>query len=156
MGGDPKKKFKDTKVGKFLLEKLPGFAGDVLPDRGVLGIVKNLIDSEPDMDPATRLELQKELAAIYKTEVEDRDSARQRQAKMAEAGDKDIMFNIAGIIGLAVFMFVVYAVVFITVPEQNRDLWIHMVGICEGIVISIFAYFFGAQAKKNRGPQSGL
>ena len=43
----PRKKFKDTKVGKFILKKLPGFVGDVLPDKGVLGVVKNLIDNEP-------------------------------------------------------------------------------------------------------------
>ena len=46
----PKKKFKDTKVGSFLLEKAPsilGVVGDVLPDAGVLGIVKGLIEKEP-------------------------------------------------------------------------------------------------------------
>jgi len=46
----PRKKFRDTKVGNFLLEKAPsilGVVGDVLPDAGVLGVVKNLIDKEP-------------------------------------------------------------------------------------------------------------
>ena len=48
----PKKKFKDTKVGKFLAEKVPsivGLVGDVLPDAGVLGVVKGLIQKEPDV-----------------------------------------------------------------------------------------------------------
>ena len=48
----PRKKFKDTKVGQFLTDKLPGIlgiVGDVLPDAGVLGVVKGLIDKE---DPA--------------------------------------------------------------------------------------------------------
>ena len=47
-----KKKFKDTRVGKFLVEKVPsllGVAGDLLPDAGVLGMVKSLIEKE---DPA--------------------------------------------------------------------------------------------------------
>lgn len=44
-----KKPFKETKVGKFLLDKLPGFVAGTLPDKGVLGIVKNLIDNEPDL-----------------------------------------------------------------------------------------------------------
>ena len=46
----PKKKFKETKVGSFLLDKAPsilGVVGDVLPDAGVLGIVKGLIEKEP-------------------------------------------------------------------------------------------------------------
>jgi hypothetical protein len=48
----PKKKFKETKVGKFLINKVPsilGVAGDLLPDAGVLGMVKSLIEKE---DPA--------------------------------------------------------------------------------------------------------
>ena len=50
---NPKKKFKDTKVGKFLLGKsgLVNTIGDVLPDKGVFGIVKNLIDKDPDLPP---------------------------------------------------------------------------------------------------------
>lgn len=47
-----KKKFKDTKVGKFLTNKVPsivGLVGDVLPDAGVLGVVKGLIQKEPDI-----------------------------------------------------------------------------------------------------------
>ena len=46
----PKKKFRDTKVGSFLLDNAPsilGVVGDVLPDAGVLGIVKGLIEKEP-------------------------------------------------------------------------------------------------------------
>ena len=48
----PKKKFSQTKVGQFLSEKVPsilGVVGDVLPDAGVLGIVKGLIEKEPDI-----------------------------------------------------------------------------------------------------------
>ena len=48
------KKFKDTKVGKFLKEKAPGIldqVGDVLPDKGVLGVIKNLIDKDEKMLP---------------------------------------------------------------------------------------------------------
>tara|TARA_R100000734_G_scaffold3946_2_gene3468 strand:- start:1365 stop:1823 length:459 start_codon:yes stop_codon:yes gene_type:complete len=45
----PKKKFKDTKVGQFLSKAAPGIlgtVGDVLPDQGLLGVVKNLIHKE--------------------------------------------------------------------------------------------------------------
>ena len=50
-----RKKFKDTKVGKFLLGKsgLLDSIGDVMPDKGLLGVVKNLIDQDP-RSPATR------------------------------------------------------------------------------------------------------
>ena len=48
----PKKKFSETKVGQFLTNKVPsilGVVGDVLPDAGVLGMVKGLIQKEPDI-----------------------------------------------------------------------------------------------------------
>ena len=47
-----KKKFKDTKVGKFLSKAAPGIlgtVGNVLPDNGVLGVVKNLISKDETM-----------------------------------------------------------------------------------------------------------
>lgn len=49
----PKKKFKETKVGQFLLGKsgvLDSLA-DVLPDKGLLGVVKNLIDRDEALPP---------------------------------------------------------------------------------------------------------
>jgi hypothetical protein len=50
-----KKKIKDTKLGSWLAEKAPGIlnvVGDLLPDKGALGVVKNLLNNEPDIDPA--------------------------------------------------------------------------------------------------------
>ena len=49
----PKKKFKETKVGQFLLGKsgvLDSLA-DVLPDKGLLGVVKGLIDKDDNLAP---------------------------------------------------------------------------------------------------------
>ncbi len=50
-----KKKIKDTGLGKWLKEKAPNVlstVGDLLPDQGALGVVKNLLDKEPGIDPA--------------------------------------------------------------------------------------------------------
>jgi len=58
-----KKKFKDTKVGQFLLNNNSGIVntiGDVLPSNGILGIVKGLIDKDkvlPPKDKETALKL---------------------------------------------------------------------------------------------------
>ncbi len=57
-----KKKFKDSKVGKWLNEKLPGVAdtvGDVLPDSGVLGVIKRVVDGSPELTSAEKLEFEK-------------------------------------------------------------------------------------------------
>ena len=48
----PKKKFSETKVGQFLSKAAPGIlgtVGDILPDNGVLGVVKNLISKEESL-----------------------------------------------------------------------------------------------------------
>ena len=48
-----KKKIKDTKLGLWLKEKAPnilGVVGDLLPDSGALGVVKNLIDKDDSVD----------------------------------------------------------------------------------------------------------
>jgi ABC-type antimicrobial peptide transport system permease subunit len=52
-----KKKFKETKVGIFLKEKGPKILdtiGDVLPNNGVYGVVKNLISQDEEMDSADK------------------------------------------------------------------------------------------------------
>jgi len=49
-----KKKLRDTKVGSFLASKAPkvlDVIGNVLPDQGTLGIVKNLITSDTNIEP---------------------------------------------------------------------------------------------------------
>ena len=140
-----KKPFKETKVGKFLLDKLPSLAGDILPDKGVLGIVKNLIDSDDSMDEAQKDAMYKEL---YEIEVADRDSARKREVEVKKAGGQDWMMFITGIVGLASFVFTIYAVVYVPSVIEN-DLFVHLMGMIEGVVISnIFAYYYGTSTDK--------
>jgi hypothetical protein len=52
-----KKKFKETKVGVFLKEKAPKIlnsVGNILPDNGVYGVVKNLITIDKEITPADK------------------------------------------------------------------------------------------------------
>lgn len=144
-----KKKFKDTKVGKFLLTKLPNFAGNLLPEKGVLGIVKNLIDNEPNLSAEDKAQMHREIVELYELEVADRDSARKRETEIAKTGRFDLMFNLTGVIGLGAFAFIIYAIVYLQIPESNKEVWIHLIGICEGIVLSIFGYFYGSAVRKN-------
>lgn len=72
-----KKKFKDTKVGKFLLgtgSTIVDGLGDALPDQGFLGVVKNLINKDnslPPQDKETALKLL-EIDSIELQEVSKR------------------------------------------------------------------------------------
>lgn len=145
------KKLKETKLGKLLKNKAPkilDIVGDVLPEKGILGVVKNLISNDPELSPEDKKMLHDQAVEFYKLEVEDRDSARKREVEMMKAGASDWMMNLTGGVGLFVFVFLVIAIVFVTVPEHNKELMIHTTGIVEGIVLSIVGYYFGSIAKK--------
>ena len=115
-----------------------------------LGFVKNLIDNDPAVTPEYKAQMHKELVQLYELEVADRDSARKREVEKAKTGQFDLMFNLTGIIGLSAFAFIIYAIVYLQIPESNKEVWIHLIGICEGIVLSIFGYFYGSAVRKNK------
>jgi len=144
-------KLKDTKIGKFLAEKAPDVldvAGSLLPDAGLLGVVKNLIDKKPDLTAEEKQEIHQQLIELYKLEVEDRDSARKREVEISKVRRFDFMFNLTGLVGLGTFVFLVYCIVYITIPESNEKTFYTLIGLCEGIVLSIFGFYFGSVAKK--------
>ena len=144
------KQLKDTKIGQLLKEKAPQIfdvAKNLLPDAGLLGVVKNLV-SKSNLTPEEKSELHKQLVELYKLEVEDRDSARKREIEMAKSGANDWMMNVTGVVGLSCFMFVVYAVVYIPDVLHN-ELFVHLMGMVEGVVIgNIFAFYYGTSSKK--------
>ena len=147
-----KKPFNKTKLGKFLKETAPSIldiVGNVLPDKGILGIVKNLIDQDGDMSDDDKSEAHRQLVELYELEVMDRDSARDREVNLRKYGT-DWMFNATGIVGLLAFAFLVYTVVTTNVPEGNKEIFIHMIGIVEGVALSIFGYYFGSAVKQNK------
>ena len=68
-----KKKFNETKVGAFLSKAAPGIldlAGDILPDAGVFGLVKNLIQKDPVL-PAENKEKALKLLEQDMTEMKE-------------------------------------------------------------------------------------
>jgi hypothetical protein len=71
---EEKKKIKDTNLGLWLRQKAPGVlstVGDLLPDKGALGVVKNLLDKDPKVDPAeAKAKIDAEIA--YQNNVTER------------------------------------------------------------------------------------
>jgi hypothetical protein len=64
-----RKKLKDTKIGVWLKEKAPSIlsaVGDVLPDKGGLGLIKNIIESKQDISEEDK----KEALELIKVEME--------------------------------------------------------------------------------------
>ena len=147
-----KKPFKETGLGKFLLgagSTIIDVVGDALPDKGLLGVVKNLIDKDPNLSEDQKSEAHDRLVELYRLEVEDRDSARKREVNLRKYGT-DWMFNLTGIVGLSAFAFLVYTVVTTQVPASNKEIFIHLIGIVEGVALSIFGYYFVSAIKENK------
>ena len=145
-----KKKFKDTKLGAWLGTNAPkvlDVVGDLLPDQGALGVVKNLIQGDPDLEPSQKAEFAR---MAFELESADRASARQREIEVVKAtGKVDWMMLVTGMVGLVSFMFTIYAVVYIDSVRDNK-LFVHLMGMIEGVVVgNIFAYYFGASVKKD-------
>ena len=147
------KKFKDTKLGQWLKDKAPkvlDVVGDLLPDQGALGIVKNLIDTDPDLTPEDIAQANAMIKEMYELEVADRKSARNREVEIKKVGGQDIMMVITGLVGLAAFIFMIYAVVYENGVTEN-DLFVHLMGMIEGVVISnIFAYYYGTSSENRK------
>lgn len=158
-----KKKFKETKLGKFL-DKVKGIGLDVAPivvkasSGNVGGAIQDTIDLLKGADNLQAPELLDELIIkkkqieldFYRVEAEDRANARQREVDMAKVGGVDWMMYLTGVTGLVSFVVIVYAVIWIPSVTDN-ELFIHLMGMVEGVVISnLFAYYFGSSNEKNR------
>ncbi len=149
-----KKTFKETKFGKLVTEKLPdalSIIGDVLPDSGVLGIAKNLIDKST-LSKEEKEELHKEAKEFELTELklilEDKQNARLREVEIAKTGKVDWLHLGTGWAVILAFLFCVVAIIFQEVPERNKEIFIHLLGIIEGAFVGgMVFYYFGASKK---------
>jgi len=135
-----KKPFNETKVGKIL--------ADVLPDKGVIGVLKNVLDLDDTLTPEDKEKAAETLLKAYEAEVSDRDSARKREVEVTKTGKFDFLFNLTGLVGLTAFGIIVWAILALDIPESNKELFYHLIGIIEGVALSIFGYYFGNSIKK--------
>jgi len=144
---DKKKLFANLKIGQWLKEKAPevlDVVDDYLPPVKVLTA---LVSKNGPMNPEDSLEFGKLLheyeLELYRIEVADRQGARNREIEKAKTGSIDLLFYLTGIVGLGAFVGIVWAIIAQSVPPENKELFIHLVGIVEGAALTIFAYYFG-------------
>ena len=139
-------KIKDTRLGDWLKEKAPGIldtVGDLLPNQGGLGIVKNLLDRDPDVSP-------EEAKAIVDAEIAYQSNVTERWKADMESDVK-----LAKVIRPS--MLIALVVVFITImlldsldnqPFNVKDSY---VSLLEVLMLTVFgAYFAGRTVEKTR------
>tara|TARA_R110002050_G_scaffold45836_4_gene108212 strand:- start:10 stop:450 length:441 start_codon:yes stop_codon:yes gene_type:complete len=143
MNKDKKKRIRDTKLGKWLKEKAPhllDLVGDLLPDSGGLGIVKNLISKE-DVS-------QEEALAMIQAEIQFQEQVTYRwEADMN--GDVKIAQYIRPLtLVLLLSMFIVLAVAD-SVEAWNFEVKDSYVSLLEILMLTAFgAYFAGRSIEK--------
>ena len=145
-----KKKIKDTGLGKWLKEKAPNVlsvAGDLLPDQGALGIVKNLLDKEPGVDPA-------EAKAKIDAEIAFQNNVTERW-KADMGSDVKLAKLIRPVTLIALMGMFMITMIFDSLdnwPFNVKDSYIDLLQV---LMLTAFgAYFAGRTIEKSRKPNT--
>jgi len=136
-----KKKFKDTKVGQFLVGKGGVFSSltDSIPDKGLLGLVKNLInkdDTLPPQDKETALKLlemdNNELVEITKRWESDNKS------------DSSLAKNVRP---LSLIFLTISLIVFILLDGFDINFGVDSgwVDLLKSLLITVYVAYFGSR-----------
>ena len=137
-------KIKDTKLGAWLKEKAPGIldtVGDLLPNQGGLGVVKNLLDRDPDVSP-------EEAKAIVDAEIAYQNNVTERWKADMESDVKIAkVIRPSMLIALVVvFIVVMFLDSFDNQPFNVKDSY---VSLLEVLMLTVFgAYFAGRTVEK--------
>lgn len=139
------KKLKDTKVGQWLREKAPSVldvVGDVLPDRGVLGVVKNLVDKDPTLDSES-------FKAVMDAEMRAQDNVTERW-KADAASDVKLAKMIRPSVMIALLVFFMAITIWDGVDPQFMPPE-NYINLLEILMLTVFgAYFAGRTVEKVR------
>ena len=142
--GDTRGKLRDTKLGEWFRDKAPDVlaaVGEVVPGGQVLQAVGALIDATT----TSEAEKQEARKLLYELQQLDRADARKREVGLAEAtGRFDWMQRAVGLTGLLAF---VVTLLFAFVGDIDNDVLFHILGVVEGVAITIFGYYFGGSMK---------
>ena len=137
-------KIKDTKLGKWLKSKAPNVlstVGDLLPDQGALGLVKNLIDKDPDVDTAqgtamvdAEIDFQKNVTERWKADMGS-------DVKLAK-----LIRPVTLICLMAMFMLTMFLDSLDQLPFNVKDSYVSLLEI---LMLTAFgAYFAGRTIEK--------
>ena len=143
---EERKKIKDTKLGSWLKKAAPGVldkVADLLPDQGGLGIVKNLLDNEPSVDPV-------EAKAMLDAEVQFQNNVSERwKADMSSDVKLAKLIRPVTLIALmSMFMVTMVLDSLDNLPFNVKDSYVSLLEI---LMITAFgAYFAGRTIEKSK------
>jgi len=138
------KKIKDTGLGKWLKSKAPNVlsvVGDLLPDQGGLGIVKNLIEKDPDV------KTEEGVAAVDAEFQYDNEATERWKADMGSDVKLAKLIRPVTLIALmSMFMVTMFIDSMDNVPFNVKDSYVDLLQI---LMLTAFgAYFAGRTIEK--------
>ena len=137
----PKKKFKDTKVGKFLLGKsgIIDVISNILPDQGVLSMVKNLIDKDPDLPPQDK---ETALMLLEQDMIELKEVSKRWESDMKS--DSWLSKNVRP---MALIFLTISLIVFILLDGFSISFGIDSgwIDLLKSLLITVYVAYFGSR-----------
>ncbi len=136
-----RKKFKETKIGAFLKNKAPKILdgiGDMLPDNGAFGVVKNLISSDSSISPEDK-EMALKLLEQDIAEMNNISSRWQSDMKSDSWLSKNTRPMALIFLTLAMTIFIVLDS---TILLQIKESW---VSLLETLLITVYVAYFGSR-----------
>jgi hypothetical protein len=141
-----KDKIKDTRLGAWLKDKAPTVldtVGELLPDKGALGIVKNLLDKEEGVDPA-------EAKAIVEAEIAFQNNVTERW-KADMGSDVKLAKYIRPVTLIALMIMFMVTMVLDSLDQLPFNVKDSYVSLLEILMLTAFgAYFAGRTIEKSR------
>ena len=138
----PKKKFKDTRVGKFLVKTAPdilGVASNLLPDAGVLGMVKQLISKDSKLPTNDKGEA---LRLIDLENVEAQEVSKRWTADMASDSFLSKNTRPMTLIFLTVSMIFLIVLDSLDIDFGVNAEWIELL---KSLLITVYVAYFGSR-----------
>jgi len=137
-----RKKLKDTAVGQFLTNAgsdIIGSLGDVLPDKGVFGLVKNLIKKDPVLPPEDK---EKALALLNQDTVEMQEVSKRWQSDMQS--DSWLSKNTRP---MTLIFLTVAMVLLIFIDSTGLDFSVDSgwVDLLKSLLITVYVAYFGSR-----------
>jgi len=137
-----RKKLKDTAVGQFLTNAgsdIIGSLGDVLPDKGVFGLVKNLIKKDPVLPPEDK---EKALALLNQDTVEMQEVSKRWASDMQSDSWLSKNTRPMTLIFLTVAMVLL---IFIDSTGLNFSVDSGWVDLLKSLLITVYVAYFGSR-----------
>lgn len=127
-----------------LVDSVTNGLDNLITNKEELAAAKLAVDKEVNRHMEA---IQADVTKQIEIEVQDRASARVREAEFVKAtGHVDYLQWALAIGAIGLFGYSVYAVVTGIISKDFENLFHNILGIIEGVILSIYNYYFGSSA----------